>query len=59
MRQIDEALRQAGEDAESGLGMDIISVSLQSAYNKARELLGEEATNDLSDEIFSRFCVGK
>lgn len=59
LRQIDEALRQAGEDAESGLGMDIISVSLQSAYNKARELLGEEATNDLSDEIFSRFCVGK
>ena len=28
-------------------------------YNGARELLGEGATLDLTDEIFSRFCVGK
>ena len=27
--------------------------------NGARELLGEGATLDLTDEIFSRFCVGK
>ncbi|MCF0113548.1 MAG: tRNA uridine-5-carboxymethylaminomethyl(34) synthesis GTPase MnmE, partial [Bacilli bacterium] len=47
------------EDAEAGITMDLLSVHLQSAYNAVRELFGEEATQDLSDEIFSRFCVGK
>jgi tRNA U34 5-carboxymethylaminomethyl modifying GTPase MnmE/TrmE len=32
---------------------------LMAAYNAVRELLGEDATLDLTDEIFSRFCVGK
>jgi len=39
--------------------MDLVSVNLLAAYNGARELLGEGATLDLTDEIFSRFCVGK
>lgn len=59
LRQIDEALEKASLDAENGMTLDLISVSLQKAYSKARELLGEETNQDLEDEIFSRFCVGK
>jgi tRNA modification GTPase len=59
LKQIDSDLEQAGKDAGAGEPVDIVSVSLQSAYNGARQLLGEDITTDLTDEIFSRFCVGK
>lgn len=59
LRQIDSSLAQAKIDCVSNAPIDFVSVNLMAAYNCVRELLGEEATNDLTDEIFSRFCVGK
>lgn len=59
LKDIDANLAQAEQDARLDLGADLISVSLQAAYNDARKLLGEDPTQDLTDEIFSRFCVGK
>ena len=52
-------LSNAIDDAKSDQPIDLISTSILCAYNKALELLGESNKNDLSDEIFSRFCVGK
>ncbi len=54
-----EALLKAKEDAENDLTVDLISISLMEAYNAVLEILGEVNQNDLSKEIFSRFCVGK
>ena len=59
LKQIDSDLATAADDAKNGQPVDIISTSLQSAYNESRQLLGEDITTDLTDEIFSRFCVGK
>ena len=59
LRQIDSCLEEASIDCKNGVPIDLVSTNLMSAYNCARELLGEEATTDLTDEIFSRFCVGK
>lgn len=53
--QIDIAIR----DAEANEPTDLISASLMIAYNYSLDLLGESNKNDLTDEIFSRFCVGK
>ena len=39
--------------------IDLVSVSLMSAYNAVLEILGEDNKQDISEEIFSRFCVGK
>ena len=52
-------LSQAIEDAKNDEPIDLISTSLMVAYNASLELLGESNKNDLVDEIFSRFCVGK
>ena len=52
-------LRKAIEDTNNNQPIDLISVSIMSAYNCALDLLGENNKNDLTDEIFSRFCVGK
>lgn len=59
LKKIDLCLAQAQEDCRNELPIDLISVNLSASYNAARELLGEEVTTDLTDEIFSRFCVGK
>ncbi len=59
LQAIDKALETAAEDATHGQTFDIISASLQEAYAAILTLLGLETDTDLSDEIFSRFCVGK
>ena len=59
LEKTDANLLKAKEDAERDLSIDLISVSLQEAYHNVLNVLGEENQNDLSDEIFSRFCVGK
>ena len=41
------------------ISLDLISVNVKLAYDSIRNILGEEVKTDLSEEIFSRFCVGK
>ena len=59
LRKIDNELSQIIIDCKNKQPIDLISSSLLNAYNYVRELFGEDPTHDLTDEIFSRFCVGK
>ena len=52
-------LNIAIKDAKDDQPIDLISTSILIAYNSALDLLGENTKNDLTEEIFSRFCVGK
>ena len=52
-------LIKAKEDAEYSLSLDLIAVSLKEAYDALKEIIGQTINVDLSEEIFSRFCVGK
>lgn len=52
-------LEKAIEDAKDDQPIDLISVNIMAAYNASLDLLGQNNKNDLTDEIFSRFCVGK
>ena len=59
LAKANEALNKAIEDASNDLPVDLIAVSLTSAYRSILEILGEDMDVDLSKEIFKRFCVGK
>ena len=59
LRQTKRALEEAKRLCEENMTVDIVSSSLQEAYNDIRRLLGLDPTQDFGDEIFSRFCVGK
>jgi tRNA U34 5-carboxymethylaminomethyl modifying GTPase MnmE/TrmE len=59
LRSIREHSLHAHQDAEMFMTMDIVSSSLQLAYQDIVILLGLEGKVDLGTEIFSRFCVGK
>ena len=59
LSKANESLLKAVNDASNDLPVDLIAVSLTSAYRSILEILGEDMDIDLSKEIFKRFCVGK
>lgn len=42
-----------------GMPEDLYTVDLMGAYSSLGAILGEEMSEDLTQEIFSRFCIGK
>lgn len=59
LKSINEELNETIRLAKLEESLDLISIPLTNAYNLTLELLGETNDIDISDEIFSRFCVGK
>lgn len=59
LKQMSFYLENAIKDTNENQPIDLISVSIMAAYNCSLDLLGQNNKNDLTDEIFSRFCVGK
>lgn len=43
----------------SGMSEDFVVIDLRSAWEKLGEITGETLDEDIIDEIFSRFCIGK
>ena len=64
-RQIGLAIqaRQSMKDAltslENGMELDLVTIDLENAWHSLREITGKSGKEDLLDEIFSRFCLGK
>ena len=59
LQKAKDALIKAHEDALYNLPIDLVSVSIKQSYDTLKEILGLNVNVDLSEEIFSRFCVGK
>lgn len=59
LRQADEHLAAAIRTIEADMGLDFISIDLRSAWEKLGELTGETVGEDIINEIFSKFCLGK
>ncbi|MCI8402063.1 MAG: tRNA uridine-5-carboxymethylaminomethyl(34) synthesis GTPase MnmE [Lachnospiraceae bacterium] len=54
-----KSLRLVGESICQGMPEDFYSIDLMDAYEKLGQIIGEETGEDLVNEIFSRFCMGK
>lgn len=59
LRQADQHLGAALRTIGADLGLDFISIDLRSAWEKLGEITGETVGEDLINEIFSKFCIGK
>ena len=55
MKNIEEAI----DEIEVNSPIDIVEFSLKDAWNTLGEIIGETYTDELIDELFSRFCLGK
>ena len=54
-----EALKEVKNTIEAGMPEDLLTVDLMAAYSSLGEITGEEVSEDLVNEIFARFCMGK
>lgn len=53
------ALLMVKKSLEDNMPEDFYSIDLMSAYASLGSIIGEEVTDDLVEEIFSKFCMGK
>ncbi len=53
------ALKNAVEAMNNYIPTDLIVTDLYECWENLREILGENAKEDLLDELFKRFCIGK
>ena len=54
-----ESLKQVKRSLEDQMPEDFYSIDLMSAYSSLGAIIGEEVEDDLVNEIFSKFCMGK
>lgn len=57
--QAAESLKKVIESIDMGMPEDFFSIDLMSAYEAFGSILGEAVGEDLVNEIFGRFCMGK
>ncbi|MCM1063219.1 MAG: tRNA uridine-5-carboxymethylaminomethyl(34) synthesis GTPase MnmE [Eubacterium sp.] len=54
-----DSLGLVKKSIEDGMPEDFYSIDLMSAYASLGRIIGEEVDDDLVEEIFSKFCLGK
>ena len=59
LQEAEESLKQVENSINNGMPEDFYSIDLMSAYAALGRITGEEVGEDLVNEIFSRFCMGK
>ena len=59
MEEAKRSFERVKESVEAGMPEDFFSIDLMAAYDSLGQILGESVGEDLVNEIFSKFCMGK
>ena len=59
LKEARQSLDMVERSIEDGMPEDFFSIDLMGAYESLGRILGEAVGEDLVNEIFSKFCVGK
>lgn len=59
LTQAQQSLQQVQATIANQLPLDFWTIDLRSAIQSLGQILGEEATESVLDQVFSRFCIGK
>lgn len=54
-----ESLKLVKKSIEDEMSEDFLSIDLMNAYSSLGKIIGQEVEDDLVNEIFSKFCMGK
>lgn len=57
--EAEESISMVMQSIEAGMPEDFYSVDLMNAYAALGRIIGEEVGDDLVNEIFEKFCMGK
>ncbi|HDD7603674.1 TPA: tRNA uridine-5-carboxymethylaminomethyl(34) synthesis GTPase MnmE [Staphylococcus aureus] len=59
LKQARQTMQDAIDAAESGVPMDMVQIDLTRTWEILGEIIGETASDELIDQLFSQFCLGK
>ena len=59
LQEAEESISMVQKSIEAGMSEDFYSVDLMNAYAALGKIIGEEVGDDLVNEIFEKFCMGK
>ncbi len=59
LKKANENIKSAKENIDNNSPIDMIELELKEAWNHLGEIIGQTYTDELIDELFSRFCLGK
>ena len=59
LEQALDSLKMVKQSVSDGMPEDFYSIDLMNAYEQLGKILGEAVEDDLVNEIFSKFCMGK
>lgn len=59
LNQAYSSLQDAKKSLIEGRELDLVQVDINQAHDYLREIIGKYTKEDLLDDIFSRFCLGK
>ena len=59
LRDALDAVQQAREALDAGVSGDMLTLDLRAALQELGAITGEITNEDVLDQIFSRFCIGK
>ncbi len=59
LRRAVENLEEARVTLQKNIGIDFVAIDLRAALELLSEITGESVTEDVINEIFSKFCIGK
>ena len=59
LKQARHSIQDAIDAAESGVPMVMVQIDLTRTWEILGEIIGESASDELIDQLFSQFCLGK
>ncbi|HDG8681478.1 TPA: tRNA uridine-5-carboxymethylaminomethyl(34) synthesis GTPase MnmE [Staphylococcus aureus] len=59
LKQARQTIQDAIDAAGSGVPMDMVQIDLTRTWEILGEIIGETASDELIDQLFSQFCLGK
>lgn len=59
LRQVRENLTNALNSLSIGMSVDMVAIDLEEALENLRQITGQSLGDDIIDQIFANFCLGK
>ena len=59
LKEAEKSLGDAIDMAKNGEALELLEIDVNNAYRALGLIIGEEVEEDIINEVFSRFCLGK
>ena len=59
LKQVLQGINDINEGIKNNIAIDMLEIDLRNIWNLLGQIIGEVYEEELLDELFSRFCVGK